>query len=85
MATASGDGDNFCSVDPNISLILTPRFGESGTSLNKELWLVVIELSVKLPEFPVSLGQEWLTFGDLTALPEIPRTLSESVQIKYIL
>lgn len=37
IATASGDGDNFCSVDPNISLILTPCFGESGTSLNKEL------------------------------------------------
>lgn len=74
IATDSGDGDDFDSVDANMSLILTPRFGDSRTSLNKELWLVIIELSVELPEFPVSLGQEWVTFEHLIALPEIPRT-----------
>lgn len=37
IATDIGDGDDFNSVDPNMSLILTPRFGDSRTSLNKEL------------------------------------------------
>jgi len=37
IATDIGDGDEFSSVDANMSLILTPRFGDSRTSLNTEL------------------------------------------------